>query len=738
MERWQMAKSYLCCYMLTAFLGLGAAYGQVEGTARILGRYKVESIGFVGTRTYKDGRLLPLLSFEKGDYTDAVLVDFGREDVEKFYLKKGFAFVEVTFDADKLAEGKVVYTVREGRRVRVKKVMFEGNSALKTDKLKQAVKSDDKKWVFWSGYYSRQKVQADQDKLTDVYQDRGFLDYRVTSREEFSADRSAVRVTFEIDEGPVYVVRSVKLTGAKKIHELGPSFDAESLRARLKLSGGQVYRKRTVESDRRRLLELYRESGFIDASVNVHVDRVLDAGGVGEGGEFSSRAAVDVGFEIVEREQFRIGRIDVTGNRQTQEKVIRRVLDEYGFQPGRLYNAEVARGDGSGALEERIRRMAYTKEATITALPDYDYKAGQKNAEVHVREGRTGMWILGAGIGSDSGFIGQIILDQKNFDISDWPEDFGEFIRGESFKGAGQSLKIALQPGTTVSEYLVSFNEPYFRGKPISQDVVGSSWQRARESYDEGRLKGYLGFSERYDKRYRGNWRKSIGFRVENVEVDDLDANAPAEISEVEGDNLLVGIKFGVGKDFTDDPFVPTAGHKYKFSYEQVTGENTFGILSGTYRVYHTLHEDLAERKTVLSTRIHGGFVVADAPPFEKFYAGGMYSIRGFDYRGVSTRGLQTNVAYPQRKDPIGSDWLFLASEELTVPLVGESLSALFFIDSGTIDSGSFRVSAGGGIQILIPHWFGPVPMRFGIGVPLLEDDADERQSFFFSAAGLF
>ena len=86
-----MAKSYFSCYILTMLLSLGAAYGQVDGAARILGRYKVESIEFVGTRTYKDGRLVPLLSFEKGDYADAVLVDFGREDVEKFYLKKGFA-----------------------------------------------------------------------------------------------------------------------------------------------------------------------------------------------------------------------------------------------------------------------------------------------------------------------------------------------------------------------------------------------------------------------------------------------------------------------------------------------------------------------------------------------------------------------------------------------------------------------------------------------------------------------
>ena len=78
--------------------------------------------------------------------------------------------------------------------------------------------------------------------------------------------------------------------------------------------------------------------------------------------------------------------------------------------------------------------------------------------------------------------------------------------------------------------------------------------------------------------------------------------------------------------------------------------------------------------------------MVGDAPSFEKFYAGGQGSLRGFDYRGVSTRGLQTNVDSPERKDPVGSDWLLLANAEVTVPMVGETLSALFFI----ITSASF------------------------------------------------
>jgi outer membrane protein insertion porin family len=129
---------------------------------------------------------------------------------------------------------------------------------------------------------------------------------------------------------------------------------------------------------------------------------------------------------------------------------------------------------------------------------------------------------------------------------------------------------------------------------------------------------------------------------------------------------------------------------------------------------------------------------LGNAPTFEKFYAGGIHSIRGFKYRGVSPRGLQTNVPNPVLKDPIGSDWLFLANTELIAPLVGESLSGLLFIDSGTVDYGTYRASIGAGIQLLIPQWFGPVPMSIGLATPLAKDDLDETESFFFSMGRLF
>ena len=153
-----------------------------------------------------------------------------------------------------------------------------------------------------------------------------------------------------------------------------------------------------------------------------------------------------------------------------------------------------------------------------------------------------------------------------------------------------------------------------------------------------------------------------------------------------------------------------------------MTGDDTFGILEGSYTHYFTLHEDVLGRKTVLAGKLLAGTIAGDAPPFEKFYAGGTgrYGIRGFEYRGVSTRGLQTNVPVPERKDPIGSDWVFLAGAEITIPLV-ENFGLLLFTDSGTVDTGSYRVSIGTGIEIKVPQIFGNMPIRFEIAGPLAQ-----------------
>jgi outer membrane protein insertion porin family len=691
---------------------------KIHLTFVVVERNLVRSIDIVGNRAYRTNALRKKLGFKVGDYLNPTLADTYRRTLVEYYLKKGFAFVQVALDSEQLSVGKVIYTIVEGPRVRVTKVSFSGNKTIKTAALKTTIKTKTRTWLIRPAYYVEEKPAEDVARLQNVYQSKGFLDADITVRREFSENKRKVHITFVIDEGPAYAIERIVFVGSEH-------FDEKQLQAKLKLEEGQIYNERKAGSDVNRLLKFYRENGFID----VKVERRR---------RFVSEGKVNVEFEITEGERFRIGRINISGNEQTQDKVVRRVLDEYDFQPGRWYNADIARGDGSGYLEKLVRRTALTEAATITPSGE---EPGQRDAQVSVVEGQTGMIMVGGGVSSDIGLVGQLIVEQRNFDIGDWPESFGEFITGNAFKGAGQNLRLALQPGTEVSEYSINFTEPYINDKPISLDVVGLGREWERESYDEGITKGYVGF----ERRYKNRWRRSIGFRVGDVDVDSIDIDAPEEIKDVEGDNTLAGIRLGFGRDLTDNKYNPTSGYSFNAGYEQVGGDHTFGILSGTYRRYKVIYEDLAERKTVLTTKLLAATVFGDAPPFEKFYAGGTgtYGIRGFDYRGVSTRGVPTTaggvpIAGADEKDPIGSDWIFLANAEVTVPLVSEEFAALFFIDSGAIDSGDYRASVGTGIQILIPQWFGPVPMRVGVAAPFLKDSADDTEAIFFSVGRLF
>lgn len=686
----------------------------------------ISSIEFIGNKHYKDKVLLQRLDFKTGDYFDYILIEAGRKTLAEIHRKVGFAFVRVTLDKEKLSQGQVVYTIEEGPRVKVAKVTFIGNKAVKTATLREAIKTKQKKWFYWPFYYTEEAVTEDVEKLENVYYDRGFLDYSVMPKTEFSDDNSRAFVTFEIKEGPAYQVRKINITGNK-------FFDEQTLRGRLALKPSDgfgklttsVYIRREADSDAKSLARFYQENGFIDVVVEQRPKFVCDVN------------MVDVAFEIVEGGQFRIGRIEITGNEYTQDRAIRRILDEEGFSPGQLYNAGKAPKQGGGKLEQKIQRMLLADEVIISPVEPVGEAEDQRDANVDIKEGLTGYFMPGVAISSDSGISGQFTFNQRNFDIADTPESFEEFITMQAFKGAGQNLRISLSPGTEVSSYSVEFSDPYWRDRPTLFDMQGLKYMRFRESYDEDRLRGLVGF----EKRCEQSWRRRLFFRAENVNVSSLDGDAPHEIISVKGDNALLGVKVGFGRNMADNEYEPAKGYTFDINYEQVTGDYTFGVPDARCIFYRTLYEDMLERKTVLSSRLQAAAMLGDAPPFEKFYAGGSYSIRGFEYRGVSTRGYptfpgtNTEDKSRKRKDPIGSDWLLLASTELVVPLVGKSLSALFFVDSGAIDTGPYRISTGGGIQIMIP-WFGQLPMRFELATPLKRADDDETQVFSFSIGG--
>jgi len=689
--------------------------GQIELTYVVVEQNIARELSFTGNDNLKDKLLKRKLGFKVGDYVDSVIAEKGSDELVEFYQKKGYSFAEVSFDSDKLSVGKVIYKINEGPRAKIVSVKISGNESIKTGRLKRALKTKTKKFLILSKYYDEEEIAGDVTKLEMVYSKRGFLDSKIESKVSFNEDKSKVYVDFNIAEGQIYNDESLKFSGNKY-------FDDETLREGFRLVEGEMYSEYKSMFDVRSILSHYKAIGFVDATVE-------------EKRGYLPGNMVDVEFEVTEGDRYKIGLVNVSGNEDTQDKVVRQILDEYDFVPGNWYNADRAPGTGKGFLEKRIQQRALAESVVITPVDGIE---GHKDAKVDMKEGQTGSILLGAGVSSNSGAIGQLVYQQRNFDSADKPENWSEFLTGKAYKGAGQNLRIALEPGTEMSQYSISFTEPYFLDKPISLNMVASSWEREQESYDEERVKGYLGF----EKRYKDNWRRSISFRLEQVDIGGIENDAPKEVYEDEGRNFLGGVRFGFGKDTTDDDWNPSKGYMFNLSYEQVGGDYTFGVMRGVYRHYKTIFEDLDERKTIWGVKLEAGSIVGNAPVYEKFYAGGQGSIRGFDYRGVSPRGLRTNNGAPlagaERDDPIGSDWMILANTEVTIPIFSENFALMLFVDSGMVEEGGYRVAVGTGLQIMLPQWFGPVPMRFSIATPVMKDGDDDTQLFSFSVGRLF
>jgi len=699
------------CKRIANLLGVEFVYYSVEPvgdkvklTFVIKEKIVIRTLTFKGDKKTKERKLAEKAGFQRGDYLDKLTAADGAEKLTAHYKSTGFPFVKVTYDDSRIKDGILEYTIDTGPKVKIKKTKYEGNKNIKKGELNKVIKSKPKNLLVFQNYYKQKVQDNDIVEIQKAYDKMGYLDTKVTSKLNFIKDRKGVEITFVVEEGKQYDVEKILISGNEFLSDA-------NLMSTFRLKKDQFYSNEKANYDKDEILRGYRERGFID--VRVQSSR-----------QFVGEDKINAVFDINEGDRFRIDNINISGNKKVQDKVIRRILDEREFKPGDWYNAHIAQGSGEGQLEKEVKGSVYAETAVITPVGD---KPNKRDAEVRIKEGKTGSVMFGAGVSSNDGLIGQVVYQQRNFDIKNWPKGWRKFFSEDAFKGGGQTLRIALEPGTQVSRYSVSWTDPYWRDKPISLTLSGSSWERSRESYDEERIKAYVGFMH----RLKNGWYRTLDFRAESVNIGGLDADVPKEIRDAKGNNMLGGVKFGFGRNTTDNRYLPTKGKNYEFSYEQVAGSDVFGIVEGTYRWYKTLREDIARRKTVLETKLYGGSIIGDAPVFEKFYGGGTGSIRGFKYRGVSPRKGPDD-------DPIGSQWIATASSELQVPIYSENLAGLLFVDTGMIETGGIRASVGIGVQIMIPQWFGPVPMRFELAAPFMKKDDDDTQIFSFSAGALF
>lgn len=664
----------------------------------------------VGNKAISDQELLNLAVIRAGDPIDSYLVDRAINQIKRAYEKKGYFMTEIVLDKQLLDESNVLlFKIREGPKIRVREIRFAGNTVFSDKELKSQVRSKTYMFILREGELNRTALDEDADRIRQYYRDRGYLDAQADRELEISSNQRDAVVTFNITEGKQYTVSSITVKG----NEL---YGQEQILGTMSLKVGDVFATNLLKKSRESLIDLYGKQGFIET--NVKIERLFH----------ENEPKVDVSVEIEEGSPYLVGKVAVRGNQITKDNVILR--QTRGMDPGRRFDRT-----GMERTERRLKQSALFSDAKISILGDTKDKS--RDVLIEVKEQNTGSISFGAGISSDAGIIGAIDLKQRNFDITDVPESFGEFVTGKAFRGAGQSFGITLQPGDQTSTYSVNFAEPYLFDTQYSFDTSLFYFQRDRDDYNEGRKGGTFGFGQRFGDIWSGH----LGFRAEQVDISNVLATAPTDIASVQGQSLITSVGGTLSRSTADSRLFPTKGSVMSLGLWRIGalgGDYDFTKATFEFNKFWTVDEDFLGRKTVLSFKTKVGYIFENnsAPIFERFFAGGHRSFRGFDYRGVGPFGLKTNGTPTDQS--IGGDWMFLTGLEYSIPVYKETVRWVFFTDTGTVqqDVGfdKYRVSVGTGLRLQIP-FLGQAPFAFDFAIPVLKQDQDNERIFSFDIA---
>lgn len=713
-------------YNLGQFRSIEAAVEAAAGGAVVL-IYRVDEapivadVQVVGNRRISDRDLSNVVTLVAGTPVNEFELGRSIRAIEELYRRRGYFLADVSVDDEELeASGIVLFRVREGERLKITDIRFEGVESFKPKQLRPLLATKTAH-ILERGALDERALDQDVSSILGFYRNRGFLDVRADRQITPSPDGSEAIVTFIVDEGSVYTLRSVTVRNAAG-EDRQLSLESPQIQGLIPVKPGDVYAVNDIDDALELVEAAYAKLGYTDSRVRRDELRVPDA----------EQPQVDLLLTVLEGEKFRTGEVIIQGNELTQQKVIRR---EVQVRPDRPLD--------SAAVENTERRLVATRlfatdpPPRVTVQPENPEFDGYRDVLVQVEEANTGEINFGVQVGSDAGLVGGIIINQRNFDLYDTPKSFEELVTGRAFRGGGQNFSIAIQPGTEVSTYSISLSEPRIFDSDYSVSGTGFFRTRDYDQYDEQRYGGRFSLGRRFGDR----WVGGISLRLENVELDDIDASAPVDVFEAAGPDNLTGLGFTMTRTTVPaaERYFPTSGTRLELGIEQVGalgGDYTFTKLSAEHTIFLTVYESDLGYKGVLSFNTRASYIPQDdeAPVYERFYMGGR-SFRGFEFRTISPKGIRNDTG-TVGDDPVGGDWLFFFGAEYVHPIWQDTLSIATFVDTGTVTDefgfDDYRVSVGIGLRLRFPA-LSPVPLAFDFGFPIRKGPGDEEQTFSFS-----
>lgn len=677
--------------------------GRLEVSFFVVEKPIIDSIRLQGVQRIGRRQLQESMKTKEETYLDRQKLRQDLEEMRRIYARKGFSEVDASYDLS-LDEEKnrvsIKIKIREGATSRIKRVRVEGNFSFSDSKIVSLIKSKPAAWwLFRKGYLDESVLSEDAERLLGFYRREGFSDVRIDT-DIASLRPGWYEIVLKIGEGKRYYLGTVTFKGNNV-------FSSKELKQNLKrILPEVIFSQEALESDEFNVRSFYMDKGYIFAKVS----------GVSSLNEATDK--VDVRFDIIEDEVVYVNLVKIKGNVKTKDLVIRRELR---LKPGERFDGAKLRRS-----KERLYNLGFFDE--LEGI-DFDIEPTEdrtkSNLIVQVKEMHTGTFSFGGGYSSIDQFVGFVEIEQRNFDWKNFPY----------FTGAGQDLKVRASIGTVSENFDLSFTEPWMFDYPFAFGFDLYKRKRQRETdvgygYDEDRG----GVVLRLGREFSEYWRVNSFYRIEEIDISDIEDSATADFKKEAGENTLSTVGLSASFDNRDNVFEPHQGWRIYNSFEGTGGpfggDKDFTKFWNTTSFFYPL-----PKQAVVMFNVRVGLAnpfgdTDDVPIYERFFAGGAESIRGYNERKVGPIDNLTD-------DPLGGEALLVANIEYLYPL-WKYMRAAAFIDFGNVwskmedfASGNFKTGVGVGLRIKTP--LGPFKLDYGF--PLNVEPGEEKKAgqFHFS-----
>ncbi|MEW6593421.1 MAG: outer membrane protein assembly factor BamA [Thermodesulfobacteriota bacterium] len=645
----------------------------------------IGQVNLAGNKEMEEKEIKDVLSVHPNTILSTKEVQNSVENIKKLYREKGFYNTEVTakLDYPKPERVNIQFAISEGVKVYIKEIRIAGNTAFSEKEIKKVMATSEKgllSWITESGRLKRDILDQDRSRIGAFYHNHGYIEAQI-GEPEVKREGEWLFITFNVSEGDRYRVGTIDLAG--DLIE-----DKNDLLGQVKLGEEKFFSRQVLREDVMRLTDRYAEHGYAFAEVNPRLQKNPDL------------KRMDVVIDLKKGILVHVNRIVIKGNSRTRDKVIRREMQ---IKEGGIFDATAMRKS-----TEKLQRLEYFEEVNIN--PEPTVQDDLMDVIVDVKEKPTGTFSVGAGYSS---------VDHLSF--------MGE-VSQNNFMGKGQRVSLAANLSSASTRFNLSFTEPRLDDSKLLFGFDAYNWMREYDDYTKDSNGGALRFGYPIWEKWHLFW--AYGF--DDTQLSDLKPTAAQVILDSANINTTSYVRLGAVRDTRNRPSDPSKGEVHNIAVKHaggvLGGDSAFTKWEASTNWYFpwTGVPYLKEinrpwfNDTVLRLKGAIGYAVENEegklPVYEKFYLGGLNTVRGFDSSKISPLDPVTGERIGGEKMwYMNAEWIFSIAQEIGLKGVAFFDAGNVYTDSETWDVGDLKKAVGVGFRWLSP--MGPLRLEWGYNI---------------------